>query len=179
MNKDILISVPLVDQFKDTEDVKWKRCACGICAVKMLMSFKKSRISSVPVMKLIKKAVLMGGYIKDIGWSHRSLVELASQYGIKLSFQKKFPKTRADKVRKLMFVDRSIERGKPVVISVHHFFRSSNGGHLVVVNGLREKGVNIIGYHIQDPDKRFKGNNYFVTKAQLLKGWRGGLIYLA
>lgn len=178
MTKDITIKLPLVSQFKETKNAKWKHYTCGICAIKMLMSFKKPENIKISVMEMVKKTLSKNGYIESVGWRHSALVWLASQYGVKLNFQKLFPKTKKDKTRGLKFIERNIKNLKPVIVSVFRELNPKNGGHLVVINGTRSNTRGIAGYYIQDPDHRFKGNNYFVTKKEFLNGWRGGMIWL-
>ena len=47
MIKDIIIEVPLVDQYRDTEDISWAPKTCGICAIKMLMAFFNKKFSLI------------------------------------------------------------------------------------------------------------------------------------
>lgn len=179
MIKDIIISLPLVSQFKETKDLKWKCHTCGICTIQMLLSFKKPDNIKIPVMELVKKTLATDGYMKGVGWRHQALVWLASQYGVKMDFQKLFPKTKKDKIQRLKFIEHSIKNQKPVIASVFRELNPKNGGHLVVLNGTRSNARGTTGYYIQDPDHRFRGNNYFVTRKEFLAGWRGGMIWLA
>lgn len=178
MAKDTIINLPLVDQINDTGDDSWKERTCGICAVKMLMSFVNPLLESKPVMSLVKEGIGLDGYLENIGWKHGALVNLAREYDVETDFQKIFPKTKEEKEKNLKFIDKQIKLGQPVIASVFYGFNPQKGGHLIIVHGYKKSGSKIEGYFIQDPDHRPRGNNYFVTKDEFLKGWRGGLIWL-
>ena len=94
-------------------------------------------------------------------------------------FIKKFPKTLSEKTKWLKKLENSIVKGKPAMVSVYHKLDKKNGGHMVVVNGIRKNGKITLGYHIQDPDKSFMGNNYYVSKDKFKLGWRGGAVYFS
>lgn len=179
MIKDIVIKIPLVDQRKHTKSKKWAGKSCAICSVKMLMTFDNGEHIDVPVMTLVNEARKMGGYLKGIGWRHHSLVKLAENYGLKLNFVKKFFKTEREKFKGLKIIEKNILKGKPVAVSLFYKLNPKKGGHVVVINGLKKKEELVLGYHIQDPDSKFRGNNYFLDKKEFTAGWRGGMIYLA
>lgn len=177
MIKDIVLTVPLVDQLKDVKDKKWKDKSCAICSMKIMMGFNDEKHLDIGIGQLINKAMKMGGYLRGIGWKHRTIIDLAKKYKIKLGFIKKFPKTAEEKAGWLKKLEKGIINGKPAMVSVYYKLNKKNGGHLVVVNGILKKGKIILGYHVQDPDSRFRSNNYYISKNKFLLGWRGGMIY--
>jgi len=178
MSADILINLPLVNQKTDTGDKKWANKTCGVCSLKMVLGYLNPKHKKLKVMSLVKKGLKKGGYMKNIGWKHSALVDLAADYGVKMRFQKIFLKKKKEKEGGLKFIIKNIKRGKPVIASVHYGFNPRRNGHLVAVNGVRISGKRVFGFYIQDPYPTKKGNNYFVTKAEFLKGWRGGMIWL-
>ncbi len=177
MIKDIVIKIPLIDQLKDVKDKKWKKNSCAICSAKMMMSFSNRKHLEIDIGQLIEEALRMGGYLKDIGWKHKTVSELAKKYKVKLGFITNFPKTIEEKSKWLKKLEAGIMKGKPAMVSVYYKLNKKNRGHLVVVNGIRKNGKIVVGYHIQDSDSRFKGNNYYISKDKFLLGWRGGMIY--
>lgn len=179
MVKDIVLTIPLVDQLRDIKDKKWQKRSCAICSMKMMMAFSNKKHIEITIGQLLNEAIKMGGYLKDIGWKHKTITELAKKYGIKLDFIKKFPKTSKEKSGWLNKLEKSIINGKPTMVSISHKLNKKNDGHVVVVNGIRKKGKLTLGYHVQDPDNRFKSNNYFISKNKFLLGWRGGMIYFS
>lgn len=179
MIKDIILTIPLVSQSRDIKDKKWSKKACAICSMKMVMGFSNKKHLEVEVGQLIEEALKIDGYLRGIGWKHKSISNLAKKYGLKLGFIKKFPKTIEGKSKWLKKLEDGIINGKPVMASVYYKLNKKNGGHVVVVNGIRKNGKIILGYHIQDPDDRFRGNNYYISKDKFLLGWRGGMIWLS
>ncbi|MDP3696738.1 MAG: C39 family peptidase [Candidatus Taylorbacteria bacterium] len=177
MIKDIIIKIPLVDQNKDVKNKKWKKKSCAICSTKMMLGFSNKKHLEIDVGQLIDEASKLGSYMEGIGWKHKTISDLAKKYGIKLNFINKFPKTLKEKSRWLRKFEDGIMNGKPIMASIYYKLSKKNGGHIVVVNGIRKKGKIVLGYHIQDPDNRFKGNNYYISKDKFLLGWRGGMIY--
>src|SRR3989344_5089270 len=99
--------------------------------------------------------------------------------GSSLILLKNFPRLSKKNPSGLKKLENSIVGGKPVMVSLHYKLSKKNGGHVVVVNGVRKNGKIILGYHIQDPDKNFQGNNYYLSKDKFLIGWRGGVLYFS
>lgn len=179
MVKDIVIKIPLVSQERDVKDKKWKKKSCAICSMKMMIGFSNHKHLDIELGQLINEAIKLGGYLKGIGWKHKTVSDLAKKYGHKLNFIKKFPKTIQEKSKWLKKLENRIIGGKPVMVSIYYKLNKKNGSHIVVVNGVRKNGKLTLGYHIQDPDDRFKGHNYFISKDEFLLGWRGGMIYFS
>jgi len=175
---EILIDLPLVNQKTDTEDQKWAGKTCGICSIKMLLGDLNPKLQKLKIMSLVRKGLQKDGYVEKIGWKHSVLVDLAGDYGVKMNYQKKFLKKADERKRGMVFIERNIRNKKPVIVSVGYDFNPLRGGHLVVVRGFRNVGNRVLGYYIQDPYPLRRGNNYFVTKKEFLKGWRGGLIWI-
>lgn len=172
MTNETIIKVPLVDQIKDTGDESWAQKCCAICSLKMLMAFKDTELLSKPVMELIRDGLNMEGYNPAYGWRHKALVDIAAKYGIKINFQEKFFYTSEEKEKGIAIIDSNIEKGLPVMVSIFWGLNPERGGHIVLINGRNDEG-----YHIQDPDHRFRGNNYFLTKKEFKNAWRGGLLW--
>ena len=179
MIKDIVITIPLVDQARDVKDKRWKKNSCAICSMKMMMGFGNKEHIKINVDQLIDEAKKLSGYLDGIGWRHKTISDLAKKYGLKFGFIKKFPKTIKEKSKWLKKLEDGIINGKPVMVSLHYKLNKKNGGHVVVVNGVRKNGKIVLGYHIQDPDRNFKGNNYYLSRDKFLLGWRGGMIYFS
>lgn len=177
MIKDLVITIPKVDQHKDVKDKKWSKKSCAVCSIKMMIGFANKKHLDIEIGQLISEAVKMGGYLENVGWKHKTIVDLAKKYGIKTSFVKKFPQTVEEKSKWLSRLEAGLAKGKPAMVSMYYKLNKKKGGHMVVVNGIRKNGKIVVGYHIQDPDSRFKSNNYFISKDKFLLGWRGGMIY--
>lgn len=178
MFKDIVIDLPLVDQKTDTEDKKWAHRTCAICSLKMVMAWKNKKFEKMPVVILVNEGLKIDGYLEEVGWKHKALVDLAGQHGVRMSFVEKFFRTKTQKTKGLGMVNKKLAVGEPVLVSVFYKFKKGNGGHVVVLHGLRKNKNRVTGYFIQDPEPGFRGANYFVPKAEFSANWRGGLIYL-
>ena len=179
MIRDIVITIPLVDQRIDVKDKKWNKKSCAICSTKMIMGFSNKKHIEINIDQLIDEAKKLGGYLEGIGWRHKTISNLAKKYGANLNFIERFPKTLKEKSQWLKKLEEGIINGKPAMASIYYKLNKKNGGHMVVINGIRKDGKLTLGYHIQDPDSRFLGNNYYLSKNKFLLGWRGGMIYFS
>jgi len=170
--------ISLVNQMTDTGDESWSKRSCGICAIKMLMVFKKPELQNVPIMTLLSQAFNAGGYIENVGWKHKALVDLAASYGVPTDFQKGFFDTPEKKKTGIKVINKKLNSGLPIAASVLKEFNVPNSTHLVVVEDLAKFGPFVVGYKIIDPYSGKRGNTYTVSKKEFLTGWRGGMIYL-
>lgn len=172
------MKVDLINQTTDTGDEKWSRNSCGICAIKMLMVFKKPELTDVPIMTLVNQALEMDGYIENVGWKHQVLVDLAGRYGVAADFQKDFYNTPEKKKVGIKFINEKLKTGTPVAVSILKEFNIPRSAHLVVIEGPVKFGPFIRGYKIVDSHPGERGNRYTVSKKELLAAWRGGMIWL-
>src|SRR3989344_2971406 len=117
MIKDIVLTIPLVDQSRDVKDKEWKKKSCAICSVKMVIGFNNKRHLDLNIGQLIHEAREMGGYLDGIGWKHKTITDLARKYGVKFNFIKKFPKTLKEKSGWLKKLEKSVIDGKPAMVS--------------------------------------------------------------
>lgn len=178
MDKDLIIKLPLINQAKDTGNKEWASKSCAICSLKMIMVWKDPGLMETPIMVLVKNGLEADGYLEKVGWKHKALVAIAGRYGVKMSFVKKFFRSKTQKTKGLGAVNKKLAAGEPVLVSIFYKFNKDNGGHVVVLHGLRKNKNRITGYFIQDPEPGFRGDNYFVPKAEFSANWRGGLIHL-
>lgn len=170
--------IRLVNQVLDTGDDAWSKYSCGICVAKMLMSFQKPELADIPIMTLLKRAFEKGGYIENIGWRHQALVNLVALYNVPMDFQKVFFDTQEKKNIGIKLINKKLDSGMPVAVSVLKEFDIPDSAHLVIVDGFYKIGPFIRGYKIVDPYPGCRGNRYKVSKNEFLKGWRGGMIWL-
>src|SRR3989338_5239035 len=90
-------------------------------------------------------------------------------YGLELQYANKFFYSPEEKESGLLIINRNLENGQPVLVSVF----SPNGSHVLVVHGVKRSGGSVVGYYIQDPNGRIRGHNYFLTRQEFLENWRG------
>ena len=86
------LAVPYYSQRVDVLDPEWKYRSCGICAIKMAMEFLGGEKISAD--DLIKEGLKINAYLKNVGWIHQGLAELAKKHGFKNSFRKKWSKDK-------------------------------------------------------------------------------------
>ncbi len=173
---DIKIDLPVCNQFDQAHDTEWAGKICAICSLWMLLK-RHNPDFQVSVMDLMRQVKEAGGYLENIGWKHASLVEAAGKYGLHLHFARQFFYSPEQKEEGAKIIAKNIRNHYPVIASVFLHMNPAKGGHMVVIHGMQEFNGQTIGYYIQDPDSRFRGHNYFLTKEEFFAGWRGGLIY--
>lgn len=131
------------------------------------------------ISELIDRALSAGSYDERVGWRHQVLVDVAQSYGIGMEYLKKFKKTPDEKEEGLNFINDQIVKGQPVIVSLYYKLDPTNGGHMVVVQGLKQDILGPVeGYFIQDPDDTFMGSNYYLDRETFLAAWRGGMLWL-
>ena len=177
MTLERIITIPLIDQHTDTGHVYWAPPTFALCSLKMVMMTRKPELESVSIMELVNKGLGMGEYDDRVGWRHQVLVDLASQYGVSMEYQKLFFKTREEKEKGLLFIEENIDSQKPVVVSIYYKLDPANGGHMVVIQGYKKKDQTE-GYFIQDPASTYNGHNYFLDQETFIQNWRGGMLWL-
>lgn len=170
--KEIKIELSVCNQFDEQHDSQWSHRICAICSLWMLLKLHDSKFN-VSVMDLARRGLAKDGYFESVGWKHAAIVELAKDFGLELQYARKFFYTPEEKESGLLIINRNLENGQPVLASVHGLQDS----HMLVVHGFKESDGEVAGYHIQDPNGRVRGHNYFLTKPEFLSSWRGGLIY--
>lgn len=170
--REILIKLPICNQHDAGHDSQWTHRICAICSLWMLLKLRDPDFN-VSVMDLVKRGLEKDGYIERVGWKHASIVEVAKDFGLELQYTKKFYYTTEEKETGLLVINHNLEKGQPVLVSV----RRPSNSHVLIINGFKEDGGEIVGYFVQDPDGRVYGHNYFLTKSEFMSSWRGGLIH--
>ena len=170
--REIKIKLPICNQYDTEHDPQWSHRICAICSLWMLLKLHNPKFNT-SVMDLMKNGLAKDGYLENIGWKHTTIVELAKDFGLELQYAKRFFYTLEEKESGLLIINRNLENGQPVLVSIH----GTQNSHMLVAHGLKESDDKVIGYYIQDPDGRVHGHNYFLTKQEFLFSWRGGLIY--
>ena len=171
--KEILIKLQICNQHDAEHDFQWAHRICAICSLWMLLKLHNPDLD-VSIMDLVKRGLAKDGYLESVGWKHAVIVELAKDFGLELQYANKFFYSPEEKESGLLIINRNLENGQPVLVSV----RGHKDSHMLVVHGVKYSDDKVVGYHIQDPNGRIRGHNYFLTRQEFLENWRGGLIYL-
>ena len=174
--EDIKIEVPICDQYDKAHDESWAFRMCAPCSLWMLLKQHNPNFELSPE-QLRDKLIAKDGYLENIGFKHQTIADMGYEYGLPLKYAKKFFYTPEEKEIGMKIINTNLKNGHPVIISMFSHFTPARGGHMVVVYGIQEFNGQTIGYYIQNSDATFRGYNYFVTMAEFLPNWRGGLIY--
>ena len=158
--------VPLYSQIADISSVEWRQKGCGVADVAMIIEFYKPNTTSVQ--KVLEEAIAAGAYVKNVGWSHKGLADLAVKHGM---VGRTYDFSKSDKETALSQFKDILKEG-PVIASIHRGFDpKSPYGHLIVVTGLDDNLV-----HYNDPGKRDGLRKVPIT--DFTRGWKKRLIVL-
>lgn len=160
-------TVPFFSQKTHITEPVWQSKGCGVTSLKMIMEYwkQKNPTNSAPeIATLISKGLDIKSYIKDVGWSHQGLVNLAHNFGYG-GYNMDLAKINKEEAWNMLVSDL---KKHPLVVSVHpKFDPQKNGGHLVAVTGLHNNEV-----LINDPDEVKGMGTKKLTKEEFLKSWK-------
>lgn len=162
-------NIPAYSQHWDVKSRAWKRRACGIVALKMVMDhYEPQRAASRSFTRLIKKGTRMRAYIRNVGWSHRGLARIAVSYGFQGRNYDWWSETAA---RAFIHLRKHLRSG-PVLASIYKNLKPNAHGHLVVLTGFQRSTVY---YH--DPDSYTRRRIPRETSLKtFLKGWKRRIV---
>lgn len=163
-----LIELPHLMQCYDIDDAFWQERSCGIFSLAMVLEHYGIHVG---IKDLINIGLKKEGYIKNIGWKHQVIVDIAIDFGLAAK------RTEDDSPKNLI---EAIDRGDPVIVSIFKHFNNKNGGHLVVLNGyFMDSDGELMGFYINDPiGASFKYKNRFIKINQFANGWKKRAIYI-
>lgn len=192
-NQKLILDVPYYSQQKDVEDERWKRRACGIVCLKMVMEYFGDRERKAPSLnKLIKENEFIGGFT-EFGSKHEALVILLRNYGIN-AYRQEFRSLANDletgKAEESPYEEEMVDFGigkisfalgerKPVIASVFKGFSERDKFHLIVLTGFEKRGGRLSGFYFNDPDypSADEGKNRFVPLDLFKDNWRKMVIF--
>ena len=155
--------VPFYSQFQDIPAIEWQKKGCGIASLAMAIGFYKP--DAVSITTLLKEGLVSGAYVKNVGWSHKGLTDLVTNYGL-IGEIHDFTKLKAQKA--LDGLRDVIDKG-PVVASIHNKFDpSATLGHLVVLTGYDDQFI-----FYNDPSGT---SDRKISNANFLRGWKRRVI---
>ena len=122
--------------------------------------------------EILKRRI--NAYLKNVGWVHQGLVELAKKHGFQNSFKKEWPEDKKNETIK--YLVEFLEKGVPVLASV----KSKEGGHIVLMVGMEMNVNEIRGFYIHDPDASSseEGKFKFLNLSKFLEIWKCRIIVL-
>ena len=155
-------------QLLDIKEKKWQKRSCGIVSLAMAMSFlKKNKIN---LNEVLEKGIEKEAYIKDIGWSHKELVNIAKHYGF---LARAYDEASKENTRAFSKLLTQLEKG-PVMVSIHKDLNIKNAGHLVLLSGIRKGKVE---YYDPNAKERMEVKREAELYA-FLKGWKKRFIII-
>ncbi len=152
--------VPFYSQFADIASPAWKKVACGVTSLAMVINYYSPGATTAD--SLLKQGIAAGAYDYSAGWTYAGLIGLAKHYGMtgqthdygKLAAQAAFAKFSAH-----------LEKG-PLIASVHYKFEPTNPiPHLVVID--RREG-DVLYYN----DPAASGGEKQISVADFIKAWK-------
>lgn len=152
--------VPFHSQLSEIASYEWQMQGCGVASLAMEIDFFKPKTASV--MKLLKEGLSSGAYVKNVGWSHQGLADLAEKYGLEGKVHD-FSKLKKD----MAFAELADSlSGGPVIASIYNKFNpKSTLGHLIVVTGFDEDYV-----YYNNPAST--GGEKKIGVTDFLSGWK-------
>jgi predicted double-glycine peptidase len=161
VNLDSVFTVPFYSQFTDITAPTWKKVACGITSLAMLIEYYyPNKIDSVDT--LLHEGITAGAYDDAAGWSYNGLITVAKKYGLNGSTHD-YKDSTMDVAFKAFSKD--LLKG-PIMASVHYTFKASNPiPHLVIVSGIKDGLV-----YYNDPAAPTGGGS--ISIAQFKEGWK-------
>src|SRR3989344_1331696 len=142
----MILDVPYYSQITDTKNPKWKKDACGITTLKMILDYYSP--TNLSIDELYQKGLDLGGYKEGVGWYHHSLAQLAKKFGYKaITKSWNIP---TESLKKL---------------NARGFSKKGGSGHLIVIIGFDNKG-----FVVHDP---FDGEKIHIDFNKFKDVWSG------
>lgn len=156
-----VFSVPFFSQLTDVTAPSWKKVACGITSLAMLIEFyHPHEIASVDA--LLAEGIAAGAYNDTVGWSYSGLISVAKKYGLG-GRTHDYKDSSMDVAFAAFSAD--LEKG-PIMASVHYTFKPTNPiPHLVIINGIKN---GLVYYN----DPAADAGDGSITIAQFKSGWK-------
>ncbi|MDD9867861.1 MAG: C39 family peptidase [Candidatus Campbellbacteria bacterium] len=170
-----LKSFPFFSQYKDISEEEYKKKACGVVSLAMVLRYFDKNSPSPD--ELLKEGLKINGLV-GVGWKHTSLAILSRNNGLACYLQeflshKDLPdeekKLRVFGIEKIMD---SIKQEKPILVSI---MNEGRGSHIVVVTGFVERDGKCEKIFYYDPELNEKGVE--VEAEKFMEIWRGLCIF--
>ncbi len=157
---DTIRTVPFFSQFDDVTPANWKKVACGVTSLGMLVEYYKPHTTTVDI--LLDQGIKSGAYIDNVGWSYAGLIGLARKYGLD-GEATDLGRSTVDAAFESF--KKAVQKG-PVIASVHYTFEPTNPiPHLVVINSIDGDTI-----HYNDPAEH--SGNGTLTVEKFKRAWK-------
>ena len=186
------LDIPYYSQIRDVKNPEWKKRACGVVTLLMVLKFFKKDIT-LSVDDLIIEGLAINAH-NEHGWIHDGLVALARNYGAH-AYCQEFKSRLFDAVKKIMTIHpieesltedgikkivETLRSGAPVIASVLGKFNENGEYHLVPLVGFEEKDGVVSGFYYHEPnaERESEGAFQFVDIATFRQFWRKFAIFI-
>jgi len=158
--------LPLYSQFGDITPVKWRKVACGVTSLAMVINYYEPGATSAD--RLLQQGIDDGAYVSGAGWSHQGLVLLSEKYGFEGKTYDLSGSSNAAAFAKF----KEFLKDGPVIVSVHYKMDPKNPiPHLVVLNGIDGDTL-----YYNDPAAREAGKE--ISAGDFQKAWKKRFIVI-
>jgi len=159
-----------LSQFLDVKKRGWKKKSCGIVALKIVLHYWLGENFNVPLDELINLGLKKDAYLKNVGWKHKELAEIAKDFKLNAKNFDWYSLNNKEAFKKFL---NFLKRG-PVIVSVYKNFHPQNNGHLVVAISEDKKYI-----YILDPGvKKRKGIFQKISFKKFKNGWKKRIIFI-
>ena len=153
-------TVPFLSQFTDISRDDWKKRACGIVSLAMLIELYKP--GEINVNELLEEGIASGAYLNNAGWIHNGLALLAKDHGLYGKSYDFVPTTMNNAFNEL---EKSLNKG-PVIASVHYKLDPKNTiPHLIVINSIKNGQISF-----NDPAENH--GDMSISVENFIKAWK-------
>lgn len=181
MENDIIIETPFFSQKIDEDNFEkdgfinleqalhWQERGCGIVSLRMVITALNPNANLPNYKDLIDEGIGIGAYCSK-GWIHQGLLSLGKKYNINGTCYRN---------KSYLDIANSIKKGELCICSVSVCFNQhKKGGHLIVVNGIKEKDNKIIGFFVNHPSSvsEYNFKNKFISAEELHNSFSGNYI---
>lgn len=157
-----------LSQFLDVKQSEWQQRACGIISLKMCLD--ELELENKEVDELIQIGIDNGAYQSKTGWIHDGLVSLAKNFGA--SEAKNFDWSKESSQSAFAKLWPLIGQ-RPLIASIFYHFKPENqGGHLIVLAGLKDNKLVIYDPEEKEREKIRKE----ITIKDFSNGWKKRII---
>lgn len=151
------------------EALFWQERGCGIASLRMIIASLNSNVNLPNYKTLINQGIEINAYCPQ-GWIHNGLLNLAKRYMID---------GRCYRNKSSLDVASALKNGELCICSVSVCFdQNKKGGHLIVINGFKEKNNKIIGFYVNHPSsvEKYNFKNKFIAIDMFENSFSGNFI---
>ena len=164
--QEISRAVPFYSQFTDVSDPAWKKLACGIASLAMVLEYQTGEKQSIDA--LLAEGRRSGAYESKNGWIHDGLIALAQKRGL---YGTAYNLHASTTIAAFDAFKDSVMQAPTIVSVQYNFNRKSPISHLIVVNHI-EDGI----VYYNDPAQEQGGGT--ITQEGFLEAWNKRFIVL-